>query len=284
MNKRRVIILGVFFLAVAAIWSAVLWEMPHKGVLKVAFLDIGQGDAIFIEAPNGTQMLIDGGPNKGVLRQLGSVMSFWDRSIDIVAMSHPDLDHIGGLPSVMERFYVTYFMMPGVDGASGAYQTLLDDVKAEPAQTILARKGIVWLDKEDGVYLDVLFPDRDVSGFETNTASIVAKLVYGDTSFLLTGDSPLAIEKYLASQYGQGLNVDVLKLGHHGSRTSSSEEFLGYTSPAYAVISAGKDNMYGHPHKEVLDLLKKHAIPFLYTADEGTILFESDGVSVTHKK
>lgn len=284
MQKRQLAILGFLLVVTAGIWAAVFFlSSAHSGKLTVAFLDVGQGDAIFIEAPNGVQMLMDGGPDKSVLRQLGREMPFWDRSIDIVAMSHPDLDHIGGLPSVVERYHVSYFMMPGVAGDAGAYQTLLDDVQKESANTVLARTGRVWLDKKNGVYLDILFPDRDVSGLETNMASIVAKLVYGDTSFLLTGDSPQAIEKYLVEKDGAELDVDVLKLGHHGSKTSSSEIFLEDTSPAYAIISAGKDNKYGHPNQEVLDLLDQHNIPHLNTADVGTIMFESDGKSVVKK-
>ena len=121
-----------------------------------------------------------------------------------------------------------------------------------------------------------MLPDRDVTGFDKNLASIVAKLVYGDASFLLTGDSPKSIEEYLIAIDPAVLDVDVLKLGHHGSKTSTGEIFLGYTSPDYAIVSVGEDNSYGHPHKEVLDALDKFDIEYFETS-EGMIVFECDG-------
>jgi len=144
MKKPQVYMLSFFTLLLIIVWSAVFLIGSSQGDLTVAFLDIGQGDAIYIEAPNGTQVLIDGGPNKSILRELGKVMPFWDRSIDVVMMSHPDLDHIGGLPAVFERFSVEYFVTPGVDSDTGAYQTLVSDVEKEKAQTILARRGRIW--------------------------------------------------------------------------------------------------------------------------------------------
>ena len=132
------------------------------------------------------------------------------------------------------------------------------------------------------MYLNILFPDRDNEDWETNTASIVTKLTYGDTSFLLTGDSPIAIEKYLSMIDGKNLKSDVLKAGHHGSRTSTSESFASLVSPEYAVISAGKDNRYGHPHKEVLDILEKIKATILKTYELGTISFSSDGEKINY--
>ena len=130
--------------------------------------------------------------------------------------------------------------------------------------------------------IDILFPDRDTDEWETNTASIVAKLVYGNNSFLLTGDSPTAIENYLSMIDGRNLKSDVLKAGHHGSRTSTSESFANLVSPEYAVISAGKNNQYGHPHKEVLDILEKIKSVILKTYENGTISFSSDGEAVRY--
>ena len=131
-----------------------------------------------------------------------------------------------------------------------------------------------------GAYADILFPDRDVSGVETNTGSIVMRIVYGDTSFILTGDSPQAIEKYLSSIYGTALKSDVLKAGHHGSRTSSSEEFVTAIHPTYAVFSRGCNNSYGHPHKEVIELLARLQIPTFDTCKDDVIQFRSDGKHV----
>jgi competence protein ComEC len=283
MNRRQAIILGLFSLVTLIVFSVVFLKLSDTQQLTVSFLDVGQGDSIFIETPNGTQMLIDGGPNSGVLRELGKQMSFFDRSIDMVLVSHPDMDHVGGLPEVFDRFSVKHLLVSGVESDNGAYIKMMTLAKKENTDIRFARRGRIVLDAEHKVFLDILFPDREVTGLETNMSSVVMKLTYGKTSFLFTGDSPQAIEKYLISVDPKVLDVDVLKLAHHGSKTSNSEEFLLDTSPEYAIISAGKDNSYGHPHKEVLDLLNKDKIPYLDTMDVGTIVFESNGKSLVKK-
>lgn len=275
-------ILLLFFFVTIGIWWTV-FSLSDKDELVVAFLDVGQGDAIFIETPNGTQVLIDAGPNKSVLRGLGKVMPFYDRSLDMILATHPDLDHIGGFPSVLRRFDVGKIVWTEAESDSDTYKAFVSDVVSEQAQVLYARRGQLMLDVESGVYLDILFPDRDVSGMEANATSIVARLVYGETSFLLTGDTTKGIERYLVDVYGNELDVDVLKLGHHGSKTSTSEELLSVTAPEYAIISAGKDNRYGHPHKEVLGLLDEFEIKRLSTAESGHVIFESNGIDLVSK-
>ncbi len=272
------IVLGIFLFANVFIW-AVVARADRNGELTVAFLDVGQGDAIYIEAPNGNQLLIDGGAGKQVLRELGRVMPFWDRSLDIVLATHPDQDHVGGLPAVLERMRVDNVITTENTSDTGAYKAFEDVVLKKNPQRILARAGMrIVLD--DGVVLEILFPTQSVRGWETNTGSIVARLTYGEQSFLLTGDSPISIEKYLVGKNGGKLKSTVLKLGHHGSRTSSSKIFLSATDPEYAVISAGKDNKYGHPHAEVVAFLEELKIPSFNTADSGTIIFKTDGVDL----
>lgn len=273
------IILGLFLVTNIFIWAATL-RADQAGVLTVAFLDVGQGDAIYIEAPNGNQMLIDGGPSSGaVLRALGQVMPFYDRSLDLVLATHPDQDHVGGLPAVLGRMDVANIVTTENTSDTGAHTAFEEAVRFEKSRRISARTGErIILD--EGVVLEILFPDRSTRGWETNTGSIVAQLSYGDMSFLLTGDSPLAIEKYLVNKQGAALHSTVLKLGHHGSRTSSSREFLSVVSPDYAIISAGKDNKYGHPHKEVTDLLSDLKIPAINTADRGTVIFKTNGTEL----
>jgi competence protein ComEC len=280
MHVWTILVLAV---CTIGIWVAVFSLQQQDNVLTVAFLDVGQGDAIFVETPNGTQLLLDAGPDKSVLRALGKQLSFYDRSIDMIIASHPDLDHIGGFPAVLKRYDIDILMTPGIESDIGAYAEMMHIVEKQNVEHIIARRGRVHLDRQHGVYLDILFPDRDASGMEKNNGSIVAKLVYGNTSFLLTGDSSKAIEKYLLLIDGESLDTDVLKLGHHGSDTSSSLEFLGYTSPMYAIISAGEDNRHGHPHEEVLERLKQFDIAYLETSKEGTIVFESDGTEVIKK-
>jgi len=277
------IICGALLLVTLFVWQ-VVYQAQGSDVLTVTFLDVGQGDSIFIQAPSGAQVLIDGGPSGSVLRELAKVMPFYDRSIDIVMATHPDTDHIGGLISVLKNFKVGRILRPGVAHNAPAIESLLLAITKEQnsgAVETLARRGQVYDlgAGESGVhaYLHILFPDRDVSNVESNTASIVARLVYGEASMILTGDSPKAIEEYLVSLDSTALNSGILKLGHHGSKTSTSEIFLGYVSPQWAIVSAGKDNSYGHPHKSVVDMVERFGIQIKNTAESGSITFESDG-------
>lgn len=286
--KKKLIVVGMLLALVVLAW----W--PEFGMVKlhtslcdpallcVAFLDVGQGDAIFIQSPSGRQLLIDTGRNQAVFRGLGEVMSFSDREIDYVLATHPDADHIGGLSSVLDRFKVTHVIRTANESDTSLWEEAEKRIEVEGAVITIARRGQRF-DLGDGVFLDILFPDVDVSEFESNTSSIVARLVYGETSFMLTSDSPKSIEEYLVLIEGEYLESDVLKAGHHGSRTSTSELFLAEVSPSYAVISAGKDNSYGHPHLEVTDALFNAGVETFNTADQGHIIFWSDGEDLTVK-
>ena len=277
----RYFFLGLLVLACFFVWYAVYAESGQE--LRVVFLDVGQGDVIFIETPNGNQVLIDGGPNKAVLRELSKMMPFYDHSIDMVIESHPDSDHINGIVDVLRRYDVDYIMESGIKSDNAAFAEIEKIVAEKNIRKVLARRGTRVV-LGNGAILDVLFPDRDPTGMDTNDASIIAKLQYGNKSFLFTGDSPQKMEKYLVSLEGNppagGLDSDVLKVGHHGSKTSSSEIFLGYVSPEYAGISVGKDNRYTPPHQEVLDRLKNFSINILRTDEIGTIKIKTDGENI----
>lgn len=273
--------LGILFAANFFIWYAVSAE--SRGTLTVAFLDVGQGDAIFIESPTGKQIILDGGPDGSVLSRIGALMPFYDRSIDMLIVSNPDKDHFAGFIDVLKNYEVGGIMEPGTIPDTEIYKIFKEFVREEGVTSVLARRGMI-IDLGGGVNLQILFPDRDVSGLSINDGSIIAKLVYGNTSLLLMGDAPQNIEKYLVSLDGGNLDVDILKLGHHGSKTSSGDALLSVSSPEYAVISASKSNRYGHPHKEVLDRLTKYNISALGTYQEGTIVFESDGERLWRKK
>jgi len=248
----------------------------------VAFLDVGQGDSIFIETPKGAQVLIDAGRDRKVLRELVKFMPFFDRSIDVVIATHPDEDHIGGLPDILKRFNVGVFIESGVDKNTGAYNTIQKLLKEKEIETVIADREIkIVLD--GNILLDFLFPKIDASEFSSNTASVITQLIYREHEFLMTGDSPKSIEKYLVKKYGDELQSDVLKIGHHGSKTSSAEIFVKSVAPTYAVVSAGEDNRYGHPHKEVLDIFERESIEIFSTAVDGNIIFISDGVNLKRK-
>ena len=277
-HRVRLGLLIILAVSTCFIWYVLLSE---KHVLTVAFLDIGQGDSIYIESPTGNRVMIDAGPNKTVLRELANVMPFYDRTIDLAIATHPDKDHIGGYPDIFDRYQVSAFMEPGLLHDTKTYATLEQKVEDEGSKRLYANRHMV-LALGGGAYLYILFPDRNTTGFESNAASIVAKLVYGDESFLLTGDSPIAIENYLVSEFGDKLTSTVLKPGHHGSRTSTGPAFLAAVQPVYAVISAGANNRYGHPHQEVMDALSAEGADILETKN-GTVIFTTDGKTLTKK-
>ncbi len=266
---------AALILANIFVWLAV-YERKDGKILSVYFLDVGQGDAIFIESPSKGRMLIDGGRNRQVLSELGKIMPFSDKRIDVVMATHPDADHIGGLPEVVARYDIGVFVEPGVESDNEIDNTLDERLLEKGAQSLLARDGMI-IDLGGGARFSVFFPNSDVSNWETNRASIVGELVYGESEFLFTGDSPVQIENILADLYEKEVDSDVLKVGHHGSRTSTSLRFVEAVSPEYAVISAGEGNSYGHPHKEVLNILNQAGSEILGTYEEGTIKFETDG-------
>ncbi len=284
--SARIVGVAIVVLAIiaGAIWSAALSADRH-GMLAVSFLDVGQGDAIFIEAPSGRTALIDGGPDAGVLRALGSVLPWYAHSIDVVIATHPDADHITGLVDVLERYRVSYMVQSSVLGDTPIWDTLERTIASDEKQgtkVITALRGQV-IELGDGAYLQVLSPDRSVPNVDTNDGCVVTRLVYGATSFMLPCDAPRDIEDYLVYLDGKGLQSTVLKAGHHGSNTSSSPLFVGFVSPQYAVYSRDCDNKYGFPSPQTVATFKQFNIPTLDTCLQGTITFESDGQKVQLK-
>ncbi len=280
-KNRKEFIVGTLFIFNLLIWLRV-YSIQPRDYVSVSFFDVGQGDGALIESTNRNRILIDGGKDKFVLREISKALPFFDRHIDVVIESHPDKDHIGGLPEVVSRLSVGAFMEPGVESENSVDDELRKRVLGKNIPIFLARAGQI-IDMGDGSYFKILFPDRDVSGVDTNDASIVLQYIYGDTCFLFTGDSPVKIEEYLIGVYKEELNCEVLKVGHHGSRTSTSEEYLYFVKPKFAVISAGKENSYGHPHQEVLDNLNKFKVKILSTIEDGTIKFISNGLEIRKK-
>ena len=249
------------------------WQDSHKG-FTFAMLDVGQGDALFIESPTGTQVLIDGGPPKKILNQLSLMMSPFDRNLDAFIITNPDQDHIAGFLDVLKLYKVDRVFESGALTDSKTYQALRDEMKNNNIPDILAKRGMR-LDLGGGATIDILFPDRDVSAWATNDGSTVARLSYGDTSVMLTGDATIKTEKIILSENPVAqLHSTILKVGHHGSRTSSSPEFVEAVSPTYAFISDGKDNKYGHPHQETLDTISSFGAKIFRTDLLGAIIMK----------
>ncbi len=275
LKNWKIILLTVMLALSGIIWYAIFRE-SRKGILTVAFLDVGQGDSIYIESPTGNQVLIDGGPGKKVLRELSRVMPFYDKSIDLIVLSHPHLDHFSGLIDVLGRYNVGAVMSSKNESETGEFKTWKRAVSNGARKKIEAQRGQI-INIGGGAYLEILFPDRIIENAKPHDAMVVAKLIYGGNSFLLTGDMEKNLENYLIQIDGPKLKSKVLKVGHHGSKTSTSELFLGFVYPDLTVVSSGKGNMYGHPHNEVIERLKNFGANTWRTDQKGALIIKSDG-------
>lgn len=258
----------------------------YDGFLKIYILNVGQGDAIFVQAPDGNQVLIDGGPNAGVVDRLSEIMPPTDRSIDAVVVSHPHADHIGGLSAVLDQYEVGTVVEAGESYDSSIFRTWHQAVDAEGAQKIDATAGVT-LNLGQGVTIMVLNPLQSASGVTTKSPhdyNVTVMLRYGQTEMLLTGDMEADIEQELIAS-GINLDADILKVGHHGSKTSTSSALLNSVTPEVAVISVGDKNRYSHPHPSILQRLEDFKIPYYRTDTDGTITITSDGdrFIITHK-
>ncbi len=240
--------------------------------LQLYMLDIGQGDAIYIKTPGGQSMLVDAGRDRTVLGELGKIKDVGN-SINILEISNPDLDHIGGFPFIMENYKVDSILSPGTNHTISAFTEIEKLAKQNNVQIIKPKQDqVLILDREYGVTYTILWPEGNVRDWERNSGSIVGLIEYGSKKILLTGDAPKEVEDEILRKYGDYLkNIDILKAGHHGSNTSTGERLVKWSTPKYTIISAGLNNRYGHPHEEVLNILKKYNIETLVTIDNGTI-------------
>lgn len=272
--QTRLMLAGVSIPALL-IWLAVL-SLPD-GRLRVAFLDVGQGDAILITLPDGRQMLIDGGPSPTELNwRLGQQMPFWDRTLELVVNTHPDADHLGGLVSLPDRYRLEQALVTDVEADSQLFQeweTELTEIQLTP---IVGQAGMQ-LALGHGITATLISPGPALAGIaEPNNRSLVLHLQYGRVSFLLPGDIEAEVERRLVLS-GQLPKATVLKSPHHGSKTSSSQAFLAAVDPQLVVISVGQDNRFGHPAPEVLERYAAFGLPILRTDQRGTVEFVTDG-------
>jgi len=276
---KRNLLVGLFVLLICfnfIAWRAV-FESFQFPVLEVVFFDVGQGDAIFIKSPQGHQVLIDGGSNAKILEKLAQVMPFYDKSLDLVILSHPEKDHMGGLIEVLKRYKVDYVLWTGIRRETPEFEEWLKSLNKEGARVKIAQAGQKIV--VSGVILDIFHPFESLKGKkfkDSNNTSIVSKLSFGRNSFLLTGDIYQSKERKMIEK-GFSLDSEVLKIAHHGSKTSTCKEFLEAVSPKIAVISVGERNPYRHPSWQVLTRLTEFGTQILRTDEKGDIKFESDG-------
>ena len=269
----------LIFLAVVAgiIWYAVFSFDAHHN-LRMTVFDIGQGASVCIEAPNGNQVLIDGGPSSAVLGKLGSAMPLWDRSIDLIVLTHPHADHVTGLVEVLKRYDVGMVIESGANYSTPEYREWHTLLEQKHIPVVIAHAGQK-IHLAQNTELDILTPFKSFMGVSLNNvhdAMVVSKLIYASSSVMLTGDAEKPLEYQLILS-GENLKSDILKAGHHGSKTSTTEDFVRAVSPKYAVISVGRKNRYGHPNQQTLDMLAKFNIPTFRTDQNGDVEFVSDG-------
>ena len=289
-KSRSVFIVLAFLIVINVFALAVARTLSTPQLLEVIFFDIGQGDSILIKTPSRHKILIDGGPDNGVIEKLAKTMPFWDRTIDLVVLTHPDKDHVAGLIDVFKRYKVDNVLWTGVVRDTLEYKKWVGALEKEQSRIVISQSGqrIRLFSKgqssERTVYFDILNPSDRLEGLEfdkSNDTAVVARMYFKDNSFLFTGDIGFSAEEKMVSSKIE-LNSDILKVGHHGSKYSTGDFFLEKVLPSMAVIQVGK-NSYGHPAPETLERLEKFDIDTLRTDTDGDIEIISDGNNIQVK-
>lgn len=268
IRKAWVLIIIFGYAALVLLWLQIPDQRFH-----VYFLDVGQGDGILIKTPENHQILVDGGPGNFVLGELIEVMPFFDKSIDLVVLTHPHADHVSGLIEVLKRYHVDNVLITGVEYKSPEYTEFLNEISAQNVRVFWAEEDTDFVFGE--VLVDVIYPERQINSDKfanINNSSIAMMIKFNDRKILLTGDLELEGEAKLI-ETGTNLEADIFKAGHHGSKTASSPSLLRLVKPGVAIIQSGKGNSYGHPHKETLENLRKLGIKVYRNDEMGRIEF-----------
>jgi competence protein ComEC len=272
---------GWYLLGALAFLAMVAWlalRQASDGRLHVFFLDVGQGDAILVQTPDGRRILIDGGPDPtALLSELGRVVPFWDRSLDLVVLTHPDSDHLTGLLAVLERHQVARVLEPSQADIAPLAASWRERLEHDHIPRTIAQRGMSI--SQGDVLLTVLHPGlKPLTGAasDANNNSIMLRIDYGATSLLLAGDAESEAEAEMLKA-GVPLRANLLKVAHHGSNGSTSAAFLAAVSPREAVIQVGANNSFGHPARELLERLADARAEILRTDKHGRIEVVSDG-------
>jgi competence protein ComEC len=278
-KKFLIFLIGFLFILNIYAWQEVFVLASEDSLLKVYFLDVGQGDSQLIVTPENHQILVDGGQTSAVLEKLQKLMPFSDRTIDLVILTHPERDHMQGLIGVLQRYKVKNILWTGVLRDTSEYQqwiSVLAEEQKQGAEIATAQSGQTIT--AGSILITILNPYENLAGQElkdSNDSSVVFRLSFNEMDFLFTGDISTSTEKDIIER-NNNLQSEVLKVAHHGSKYSTSEEFLENIQAEIAVVSVGK-NSYGHPTPETLQKLEKFGIHILRTDLNGDISIISDG-------
>ncbi|MCQ7012266.1 ComEC/Rec2 family competence protein, partial [Clostridioides difficile] len=260
------------FLSILIIISLLI-GCDKKSLLSIHIIDVGQGDSILVQTPTNKNILIDGGDEDSENIIISYLRQKRIKTIDIIIATHPDSDHIGSLDNVIKKFNVNSIYMPEQSTDSEAYQNLINSCTDKNLSIQhLYKNDVLNIDNNINIY--VLSPSYIQE--ESNLNSIVFKLTFNDNSFLFMGDAEEENEKEILHSFKLN-NINFIKIGHHGSNSSSSLEFIKKISPDIAAISCGYKNQYGHPHREVINNLKQNHVSIYRTDRIGDIVFYSDG-------
>ncbi|EOU1902396.1 MBL fold metallo-hydrolase [Clostridium perfringens] len=287
MDKKKKIIssiIGIIVVLLAGYFGIDLTQdpkVPKDSKLMISYMDVGQGDAAYIKV-NGNDILIDAGPRSNSKELLEQLKAKNIDDFELVIATHPHEDHIGGMVDVFKEYEVKAFYSPKITHTTKTYENLVKAVKDEGLKTKELKGGMV-IDLGEGAKFEVFTPQKSEYE-ELNDYSPIMKLSFGDTSYLFTGDAEKLAEEEALAKYKTSLDSDVIKFGHHGSSSSSSNAFIEAVSPKYGIISCAKDNKYGHPHRETLDIIKKYNIKTFRTDTDGEIILTSDGKSINFNK
>lgn len=280
---KKLISLLVLFFGAFIISTLIYFQKSPDGKLHLIFCDVGQGDAILVRTPTGAQILIDGGPDNSVLSCLGKAMPFFDRTLELVVLTHPQADHFTGLVSVLENYQVEKVLRTQAVNSTEEFKEFLEAELTEKAAKFEAKSNLT-INLDEKLSGKIIWPPKSILGptSDLNDLSIVLRLNYGNFCAMFTGDATNDVWYELAAQ-GSLSSCFLLKVAHHGSKNATNPEFLEIVKPKIALVSAGKNNRYGHPHGEVLEELTKRQIRVLATAEIGTIEIITDGKSVQIK-
>jgi len=269
--SKSVIFLFSILLALDLAIGGSLLRVPDG--MELYLLDVGQGDAVLVRTEEGHNILIDGGAGNAVLVELAETLPYLFSEIDLLVLTHPHADHLEGLIFVLDRFEVGAVLLSAPEYRSLAYEAFLGRLPGMK----------VFLSDDDVDYrfgetvIDVLYPFESIVGVEmenVNNASVVLMITDGEKRILLTGDAEIEVEEALVEKFGGGLEADVLKAGHHGSKTASAYEFLEAVGAGLLVISCGEENSFGHPHEETLEKAEDLGIEVRRTDLEGRVLVD----------